>query len=401
MSNVKFKVSKLKLLGLGYLIIIVAFFFYSFTQVDLNLTLSQASWWKTVQNFFQHIGYFNRPLSSVLYVILVLFLFIFYILFIKLAQKNRINIKNLWIIILVMTGILTFSYNAFSYDLFNYIFDTKIITFYHQNPYIHKALDYMGDPMLSFMRWTHRTYPYGPIWLILTTPLSFLGFNFFLPTFFLFKIFNSLYFLGTAYFISKILKRVSPSLENLGVVLFALNPLVIIESLISSHNDTSMMFFAVLSVYLLIENKKLKSLLSLLFSIGIKFATVFLIPAYLYYLLKHKSENFSPDKFLNFIFFVMFAPLILATIRTTFQPWYLLYIIPFASLIPKKNYAISANIILAFFAVIQYVPFLYRGDWNRPVPDILMWITILGAVLYIVYVFASMKFTKLSILSNK
>ena len=401
MSILKSQILNFKLLGLGYLITIVAFFFYSFTQVDLNLTLSQASWWKTVQNFFQHIGYFNRPLSSVLYVMLVLLLFVFYIFFIKLAHKNRISTKNLWILILVMTGILTFSYNAFSYDLFNYIFDTKIITFYHQSPYMHKALDYMGDPMLFFMRWTHRTYPYGPVWLLLTTPLSFLGLNFFLPTFFLFKIFNSLYFLGTAYFISKILKKVNVGSKSLGVVLFALNPLVIIESLISSHNDTSMMFFAVLSVCLLIENKKLKSLLSLFFSIGIKFATVFLIPAYLYYLLKQKSENFSLDKFLNFIFFVMFIPVILATIRTTFQPWYLLYIIPFASLIPRKNYAISANIILAFFAVIQYVPFLYKGDWNSPVPEILMWITILGAALYIVYVLLSIKFAKLSILSRK
>lgn len=401
MSNLKSQILNHKSLRLGYLITIVALFLYSFTQVDLNLTLSQASWWQTVQKFFQHVGYFNRPLSSALYVILVLLLFFFYVVFIKFAQKNKISTKNLWVLILVMTGILTFSYNAFSYDLFNYIFDAKIITFYHQNPYMHKALDYMGDPMLSFMRWTHRTYPYGPIWLLLTAPLSFFGFNFFLPTFLLFKIFNSLYFLGTVYFISKILKKVSPGLENLGVVLFALNPLVIIESIVSSHNDTSMMFFSVLSVYLLIDNKKLKSLLSLVFSIGIKFATVFLVPVYLYYLIKQKSENLSLDKFLNFTFFAMFISVILATIRTTFQPWYLLYIIPFASLIPQRKYAVGASLILPFFALFQYVPFLYRGDWNSPVPEILMWITILGTIFYIVYTLFSTKFKKLLVLSKK
>ena len=123
-----------------------------------------------MQKFFQQIGYFNRPLSAVLYSVIVISMFTFYILFLKLARVNLINKKQLWILILITTAILTFSYNAFSYDLFNYIFDAKIVTFYQQNPYIHKALDYLGDPMLSFMHWTHRYYPYGPIWLALTIP---------------------------------------------------------------------------------------------------------------------------------------------------------------------------------------------------------------------------------------
>ncbi len=393
-------ISKLKLIFGSYIIVIVAFFFYSFTQVDLDLTLSQASWWQTVQKFFQHIGYFNRPLSSLLYIVLVLFLFAFYIIFIKRAQKNKISTKNLWILILVMVGILTFSYNAFSYDLFNYIFDAKIITFYHQNPYLHKALDYMGDPMLSFMRWTHRTYPYGPVWLLLTTPLSFLGFNFFLPTFFLFKIFNSLYFMGTAFFIQKILKQIKGN-ESLGVVLFALNPLAIIECLISSHNDTSMMFLAILSIYLLFENKRALSAITLSLSIGVKFATAFLMPSYLYYFFKEKSKSFNNEKFLVFNFFLMFLAVIAVTVRTSFQPWYLLYIIPFASLIPQKNYAAGASLILPLFALFQYVPFLYKGDWNSPVSQILTWITISGVALYIVYILVSVKLGKLSILSKR
>ena len=50
-----------------FLITILFVFFYSFTQVDLSLTLSRASFITTLQRSFQYIGYFNRPLSTVLF----------------------------------------------------------------------------------------------------------------------------------------------------------------------------------------------------------------------------------------------------------------------------------------------------------------------------------------------
>ena len=169
---------------------VVALFFYSFTQVDLGLTIMRWQFWQGVQQAFQSIGYFNRPLSTVLYGFIVLLLFVSYLSFLWLAMKKKLQIQYIWKIIGITTLILLFSYNAFSYDLFNYIFDAKIITYYQQNPYEHKALDYQGDPMLAFMHWTHRVYPYGPTWLILTVPLSFFGglfFFFFLSLLFFFS----------------------------------------------------------------------------------------------------------------------------------------------------------------------------------------------------------------------
>ena len=156
---------------------VVSLFLYSFTQVDLGLTLSQASIIQTLQKSFQQIGFFNRPLSSALFIAVLISLFASYLGILYLSYKNKISRKIFWSLLLATTGILVFSYNAFSYDLFNYIFDAKIVTHYQQNPYFHKALDFPNDPMLSFMRWTHRLYPYGPAWLGITIPLSFAGLN--------------------------------------------------------------------------------------------------------------------------------------------------------------------------------------------------------------------------------
>ena len=234
----------------SFLLIIVALFLYSFTQVDLSLTLSKVSIFQTLEKSFQQIGYFNRPLSTVIFVSILALMFTYYLYFLLQTYKKRIKTKDIWILIIATSAILAFSYNAFSYDLFNYIFDAKIVTHYHQNPYFHKALDYPGDPMLSFMQWTHRLYPYGPVWLILTIPLSFIGSNIFLLTFFLFKFFLTGCYLGSAYLVYLINKKILPEYKDFNLVLFALNPLVIIESLVSSHNDIVMVLFALLGLYL-------------------------------------------------------------------------------------------------------------------------------------------------------
>ncbi|MFH1832955.1 MAG: hypothetical protein ABH816_02200 [Candidatus Levyibacteriota bacterium] len=368
---------KVKLLLIGYLIVIVGLFFYSFTQVDLGLTLTRWSPWQVAQKFFQSIGYFNRPLSAVLYIAIVFLLFLFYLLFLWLSVKKKIAKKEIWTVIIITSVILGFSYNAFSYDLFNYIFDAKIVTFYHQNPYLHKALDYQGDAMLSFMHWTHRVYPYGPVWLGLTAPLSFLGLQFFLPTFFLFKFLSVASFLGTAFYISKILKKISAENELHGIVFFALNPLVIIESLVSGHNDTAMMFLSIMALYLIMNMKYFRSILVLGLSIGVKFATIFLVPIFILLFLSKKIKKEISWRQVSFLLIVlMIIPVFIASLRTNFQPWYLLYVLPFASLLSKKYFILIPSIIISFFSLLMYVPFLYSGNWNPPVPTILFWIVL-------------------------
>jgi hypothetical protein len=352
---------------------------YSYTQVDLSLTLSRLSIWQTIEKSFQFVGYFQRPFSTALYVSILLFLFGFYTIFIRLASLGKVSISFTWKLICIMSIILFFSYNAFSYDLFNYIFDAKIFTHYHLNPYLHKALDFPQDPMLSFMHWTHRTYPYGPVWLGVTIPLSFLGLQYFLPTFFLFKLLNVGSFLGTVYFLDKILKRLFPADRIIGIVLFALNPLVLIESLVSGHNDIFMMFLAIFAVYLLVSKRFISSFLVLLLSIGVKFATVFLLPIFAYvYIAMWFHKKFSWRKVFMASVLCMIVPVMLATFRTTFQPWYMLFALPFGAFLGKKYYIIIPSIVLSFFFLLEYVPYLFTGNWDDPIPSILSMLTILG-----------------------
>lgn len=364
-------------------------FLYSYTQVDLSLTLSRASVFQDIQKAFQYVGWFDRPLSSLLYLTVFAILFFLYFLTLRYVLKREVSEKALWITIITITGILTLSYNAFSYDIFNYIFDAKIVTFYNQNPYFHKALDFPGDPMLSFMHWTHRTYPYGPVWLLLTIPLSYLGNQIFVITFFLFKILMSTSFLITALFIYKFSKLINIKNPLIPLAAFSLNPYVISESLVSSHNDIVMMGLGMAGIYFLFNKSKIKGWLFIFLSVGTKFATGF--PAVVYILTRVlKKEKY----FLQLTLLSMIIAVVLASFRTTYQPWYFLYIIPFASLLIYKKYIFYPVIVWSIINVLYYLPYLYFGSWDEPVPFLLSALLISGIALSLLVFFLPIIFKR-------
>lgn len=363
---------------------IIALFLYSFTQVDLGLTLTRASFWQKIQVFFQHIGYFQRPLSTLIFLLIISSLFIIYAIFIKLSLAGKIDRKKVWIVILVSSVLLSFSYNAFSYDLFNNIFDAKIVTFYHQNPYLHKALDYPSDPMLSFMHWTHRTYPYGPVNLILTVPLSFLGFNYFLITFFLFKFLNTAFYLGSCCLIEKLLRKERGNLDIFGLVFFALNPLVIIEVLVSSHNDIFMIFFALLGIYFLFFKKHFYSYFWLLFGALTKFVTAILLIPFLlktFGFLKKQTSDLNSFSSLCLVFLIAVSFFVLLKLEA--QPWYFLWFVPFLALVKPRIFLIYLTIGISFGLLLRYSIFLFQGEWNGIANQFKLIVTVITPLLFI------------------
>lgn len=365
----------LPLWGLGSLLL----FLYSYTQVDLSLTLSRASIYQTIEKSFQYIGWFNRPLSTYLYTGIFVLLFFLYFWTMHLVSTKKIPAKTVWITIFVVGIVLVFSYNAFSYDLFNYIFDAKIVTMYHQNPYIHKALDFPHDPMLSFMHWTHRDYPYGPLWLVMTVPLSFIGNHIFIVTFYLFKVLIAAFFYLTVWSLTKIGKVLKFSNVLLPVAAFAFNPFVLSESLVSSHNDIVMMGIAMYATFLLLKKEHIKGSILYILSAAVKFATALLLISF-FLLVGIKKTKY----FIGVSIVVMIGAVILATIRTNFQPWYLLYVIPFAVLMIEKRFIRYPLYIFSIASTIYYIPYLYGGNWNPPIPALLNGIMIVTTIISII-----------------
>ncbi len=376
-----------------------ALFLYSFTQVDLSLTLSRVSIWQEIQKAFQYVGWFDRPLSTYLYVGIISFLFILFLWTIYLVSKNKINKKTLWTVVILVTAILIPSYNAFSYDLFNYIFDARIVSYYGLNPYEFKPLDFTNDPMLSFMRSTHRVYPYGPVWLLVTVPITFIANEIFLLSFFLLKLLNGIAFLATVHLVKKIAEHLKLKNVHLAIVLFALNPLVLVEGLVSAHNEIIMVFFAVLSLYLLFLNRNTLSVISLIISIGIKYATVVLLPVLF---IKMFIKKISDGKIIQ----ISLALLIFAVVATSlasgqnkgseFQPWYLLLVAPLIALCENRLLRFIF-VVLSFIILASYVPFLYNGIWPEDILNYKNMLIVLGVIFGLAsyFIFGSKTFSKL------
>lgn len=342
------------LLG-GYVIASLALFLYSYTQVDLNLTLSQVSIWQTIQKVFQNVGYFERPLSATIYLAILTIFFILYFLTLKFIK--RLSKREVWIIIFAVTILLFASYPAFSYDFFNYMFTAKTVLVYHQNPYAVVPLQFTGvDTWINFMRWTHLPSAYTPLWIALTLPPYLFGFGYFLLIMWNIKIVVAGFFLATAWLIGKIMRKLDKDLETTAVVVFALNPLILIESLVSSHNDIVMMALAMLSFWLYLNRKTTLSVITLALSVAAKLMTIFLIPVYL----------FRWNRIVS-LFLIVFG-LTLVLYQREVLPWYWVWVMPFIALLPQFEEVSFLGGAVSLGLLLRYAPFLYKGDYNAPVP---------------------------------
>lgn len=192
-----------------YILTLTAFAVYSYTLIDPNITLINNSMWATIRESLIHFGYYERQLSSQVYIVLIVLLFGFHWYFVK--HYRSIALSTLLGIAFFFTML---SYPFLSHDLFNYMFDAKILTTYQENPYLHKPQDFPHDPWLRFMHWTHRTYPYGPIFLIITLVPSVLGVGKFLLTFLLFKATFFIFYALAVYALSRLEKKMGSTFCN-------------------------------------------------------------------------------------------------------------------------------------------------------------------------------------------
>jgi hypothetical protein len=345
-------------------VLLVILFAFTLTQVDLNLTLSKITLLYGIQDYFQHIGFFNRSLATWWYVFILSVYFILYITFLVLSFKKLFSEKFLWITIGFTSILLIFSYPAFSYDIFNFMFYAKTIVVYHLNPYVVKPLDFAGvDPWLSFLHWTHRPSILPPLWTGITLVPYILGFNKFLLIMWNFKLLTTLFYVASVYLLKKIAELKFPKYVLPIMTFFALNPLVVIESIVSAHLDIGMVAFSYLFLLLLLKKQKALSFFALSLSIGIKYVTLALSPLLLI--------GFQREM----LVFLMTVGTVAVLTQVEMQPWYFLWILPYIAFYPDKKWVYILGIAVSLGLLLRYAPYFYFGHWNEPVPQIKAYVT--------------------------
>src|SRR3990167_2349505 len=310
---------------------------YSYALIDPNITFFQTKWWEIFRLRMVELGYYRRDLSWIIYLVIIILLFTFNYFFIK--KYKHFDVVKLAIYIGI---ILLFSYPLLSHDFFNYMFDAKIATFYQQNPYLYKALDFPKDPWLRFMHWTHRTYPYGPIFLLITVIPSFLSFGKFVLSFLFFKSTFIVFYILAVFFLNKLNKRCA--------MIFATNPLIIIEGLVSSHNDLIGVALGIIGIWYLFKNRSNVARIFFFLSLGVKYITFPIV------FLTRKNASWN-----KLIFTFLLRLIIYLAIKSEIQPWYFINLFIF---LPFYEQLINRLNIFFFGLLLSYYPYIRLGGWD-------------------------------------
>lgn len=381
-----------------YFILLAIYSVFSYSLTAPNLVLSGWMPYWSFQTWMWTTFFNNRPLLTFTFISIILAVLLNFILIIKTWPKNK---KINWWLPLLIASPLLLSNNALSYDVFNYIFNAKMVAVYQANPHIQVALSFASDNWTRFMHNTHTPAPYFYGWTGLSLLPYYLGAGKFLPTWLSFRLFSYLS-LGLLSF--TLTKFNQLKLTKLHIVTL-FNPLLLIEIISNAHNDLWMMVPAIISMILISQKKSLKnnllSLFLLLFSASIKLATLALFPLWLALVLPWKKLNRKLYIFVqkNWAFLasiLMFLPL-LSPRSKQFLPWYLIWSLVWVTLFNDKwkPWKISLTI-LSLSSLFRYIPFLWAGNYEGDVIFHQKFITWIPFILFWVIKFTYCKLAKKS-----
>ncbi|MCX6791899.1 MAG: hypothetical protein NT149_02575 [Candidatus Gottesmanbacteria bacterium] len=351
---------------------------FSYGFVDPNLVLSTNQLFLRLQEPLKNLAYHQRPIAMILFFAILIGLFACYGIFLKHGAKIFASWKHICVVLAASSVILAFSYPALTYDLFNYIMTAKVTYQYHENPYIVMPIEIPNEPNLAFTRAANKVALYGPVWILITAIPHYAGGGSVWLTVIAFKLLNAAVYVSFSYFIWRMTKNLT------NVIFFALNPLVLIEVIMNGHNDIYMMAFALFGLFLWSRKRftqKIGGFILLIASWLVKGATVALAPLVLFRRVSFERILIYAYIFLAAVFFIV------APIREELYPWYAVWLIATASLLPLKNhrYIFGFTIVLSFALELRALPYMWMGYYEGPGPIFRVLLTVLPVAFYLLF----------------
>jgi len=213
-----------------------------------------------------------------------LFLIFSILYFMILKRSNMIfkSTKQIFILIVIISLFFMIILPFLSSDIYYYIGSAWLDFKYGENPYytsVEKLQESgVNDEILDNTGyWKATTSVYGPLWNYSAKILVSFSFGNVTIALFAFKIASFLIHIINTCIIYKITK------SRKCVLLYGLNPLVLIEFLSNVHNDIYLILFLLLSLYFLKKKKIFYTIILLALSISIKYSTALIVPFILIY----------------------------------------------------------------------------------------------------------------------
>lgn len=164
-----------------------------------------------------------------------------------------------------------------SSDIYHYGIFGRMVSVYGQNPYVLTSAAAAGDIFWPYSSFHAVTSRYGPVWTLIEGGVALLGGNSVLQTVLVFKGVAALFNLANCLLVFVLVRRFTDEDGLNGLLLYAWNPLILLETAGAGHNDGAMMALALLGVLLAVRGRLLIGLGVLLLSAMIKYITALLV----------------------------------------------------------------------------------------------------------------------------
>lgn len=338
-----------------YYLLLLLLSIYTYGYIDHNLPFSSNHLFLSLQKPLDTLIYNKSIWAGLLYFLLIMGLLLFYILCLKKVVLYTEISKNPVRFFSLVSIILFFSFPAFTYDIFNYMLTAKVAFVHWENPYLIMPNEIPNEPWLQFTRATNKVALYGPTWLFLTWIPITVGLGHIALTIYAFKILPLAGYIVMLYLINNITK----DLRN--VIFFGLNPLVLVEVLVSSHNDIVMMVLVLLAVQMIASKKLSERYFGWIcygLSIFIKGATLVLLPLFL-------LKKVTKPTWFVYAFWLMLGVFFITPLREELYPWYAVWFITFAACLPLKKMGFIQLITIALSVglSLRHIPYIVTRDY--------------------------------------
>ncbi len=208
----------------------------------------------------------------------MLAMYVLYVVAFRLAERLRAR----WTVAALLAIHLAFLLSPpLQYtDVFNYVHYGRMGVLQGLNPYtVIPALSPHGDASFALSNWRHLLSPYGPAFTLFSyalVPLGVAGF------FWTIKLAVALASLGTLALVWRGAQLLGRSPAS-AVAFVGFNPIVLVWGLGADHNDSLMLFFAVLAVYLTLRTPAAPRAAgaALVLAVFIKASAAVLLPVFL------------------------------------------------------------------------------------------------------------------------
>lgn len=188
----------------------------------------------------------------------VLLAFAAYGLYAYLLQRTgpRSNytfaLRLIWLTIIVSGCIYLFTPASLSDDVYGYASYGRLLSVHHANPYVISPSAFPQDPTYPLIYWKDAFAPYGPVWIVLSAVVGLISGPDRLEYLIAFRLIAFAAHLLNIWLVNATLRTMGRPSRTvaLGTLLYAWNPLVLLESSAGGHNDVFMLTFILLGLLL-------------------------------------------------------------------------------------------------------------------------------------------------------